>query len=666
MNNIIIECRNRDSLDAIKSFDNQILQEGGGINGVWETNLQEKTILEEGDMVVCRNSYIDTKAEASQKIVIEEDTQITMEFIYYAVNYYGALRLFSPSAPGIWSIDPKSDVEPLNYADSVRMPLNDGLIYVACTETGDGTNFKFQRQITIQGQKALQGVGGNLVYARFTDENGAVQTQAVEIPGYVQVGWGTEEKVDINVLYDNSKIPAGQTAPLEIFNSKFDSTGNLVPALDQRLDGTSEVVANLKVLPLTGAIDQSGKLYKPVKGTRTFTLPQGNYDPIELCNAINGLATQVGDKTPTNSDLNDNTLLLGVGGELNINADKNHFILARDLENQPVPSYGYQFRTTSTHQPQILGASQVELSFDPDTNRFKWNFLHTPIFAQADASSGSEAEKGGIASATGWDADYTGNPDPPLPVFRWRNAKNGGIAFTKLRPRALWADKLGFDLNIFKRDYTGRQTGIPNPDSLLVNFVVQPSNSAGNKFQVQTIDSSVPVFTNPLKDGTNMTTGFMGLSDIFNKASNTFQNMLSVSAPPVTGKPQSQYVTIGQTTNEIRAGKGVLDVTSGTSDFGYFLIEVEAQFDNNYLTPTGNNRHIVAIVSKYYLKENYTSSTSADSIMYIHKGPPQLLSSFKCRILNSNKKVPENIGDDNTIILEIVKADKREMKQLKN
>ena len=148
----------------------------------------------------------------------------------------------------------------------------------------------------------------------------------------------------------------------------------------------------------------------------------------------------------------------------------------------------------------------------------------------------------------------------------------------------------------------------------------------------------------------------MGLSDIFNKASNSFQNMLSIQNPTNTGVPVSQYVTIGQDTNDIRAGKGLLDVTSGKSDFGYFLIEVEAQFDNNYLTPDGNRRHIVAIVSKYYLKENYTSSTSADSIMYVHKGPPQLLNSFRCRILDSNKNVPENIGDDNTIILEIVKA----------
>ena len=656
MNNFIIECRNRDSLDIIKNFPNQNLQEGQ-TNGVWSTNLQEKVVLEEGDMVMCRASYIDTKAEASQKIVIEEDTTIVMEFIYYAVNYYGAVRAFDASAPGTWNIGPTSLVKPLNYAPQVRMPFNDGQIYISCTENSDGTNFLFQRQMTIQGQKALQSVGGNLVFARYTDENGAVQQKAIEIPGYVQVGWGTEENVDVNVLYDNSKVPAGQSSALEIFNSKFDSTGNLVIALDQRLDGTTEVVANLKVLPLTGAIAQSGKVYTPKVGKKFFTLPQGNYDPVELCSAINGLATLVGDKPPTNADLNDNELLIGVGGTLNVNSDQNHFILARDATNQPVDSYGYEFRTdVASVDPQICGASQVELSFDPDTNRFKWNFLHTPIFAQASADSGSEAEKGGIASARGWDADYTGNPDPPTPTLRWRNAKNGGIAFTSLRPSSFWHDKLGFDLEVFQRDYTGRQTATPNPNCLLVNYVVKPHNDGGTHFQVQTIESSVPVLTNPLKDGVNMTTGFMGLSDIFNKASNSFQNMLSIQNPTNTGVPVSQYVTIGQDTNDIRAGKGLLDVTSGKSDFGYFLIEVEAQFDNNYLTPDGNRRHIVAIVSKYYLKENYTSSTSADSIMYVHKGPPQLLNSFRCRILDSNKNVPENIGDDNTIILEIVKA----------
>tara|TARA_Y100000114_G_scaffold105871_1_gene99135 strand:- start:856 stop:2850 length:1995 start_codon:yes stop_codon:yes gene_type:complete len=664
MNNFIIECRNKDSLDIIQNFPNQVLQEGQ-TNGVWSTNLQEKVVLEEGDMVMCRASYIDTKAEASQKIVIEEDTTIAMEFIYYAVNYYGASREFS--SPN-WVLKADSRVKPLNFAQNVRLPVNDGKIYICCSETSDGTNFEFQRQMTIQGQKALQSVGGNEVFARYTDENGIVRTKAVQIPKYVQVGWGTEEKVDLNILYDASRVPAGQTAPLEIFNSIFDSNGNLVPALDQRLDGTQEVVANLRVLPLTGKQGMSGKLYTPIIGKRSFTLPQGNYDPNELCSAINGLATLVGDTPPTNADLNDNEFLIGVGGELNINADKNHFVEQRDLLNEPLETYGYEFNTASGISPQIVGASQVELSFDPDTNRFKWDFLHTPIFAQASGEAGSEAEKGGIASATGWDADYGGNPNPPLPTIRWRNAKNGGIAFTSLRPASLWADKLGFDLQVFQRDYTGRQTTIPNPNCLLVNYDIRPrtQGATGTHFTVQGVQSSVPVLTNALKDGVNMTTGFMGLSDIFNKASNTFQNMLSVSAPPNTGVPLSQYVTIGQATNEIRAGKGLLDVTSGKSDFGYFLIEVEAQFDNNYLTPSGNRRHIVAIVSKYYLKENYTSSTSADSIMYVHKGPPQLLNSFKCRILDSNKEVPENIGDDNTVILEIVKAQREKQKQIKN
>ena len=128
--------------------------------------------------------------------------------------------------------------------------------------------------------------------------------------------------------------------------------------------------------------------------------------------------------------------------------------------------------------------------------------------------------------------------------------------------------------------------------------------------------------------------------------------------------PKSSLGVIGQTTKNIRAGDGLLAATGGATTFGYFLVEVQAAFGNNYINNNGNFKHIVAIVSRYYEKESYTSSTSADSIIYTHSGNPVIINSFNCRILNSDKSLAQNIGQDNTIILEVQKAPKQ-LKQIK-
>jgi hypothetical protein len=59
----------------------------------------------------------------------------------------------------------------------------------------------------------------------------------------------------------------------------------------------------------------------------------------------------------------------------------------------------------------------------------------------------------------------------------------------------------------------------------------------------------------------------------------------------------------------------------------------------------------------YYLMNSYTSASEADSIVYTHSGNPVFLDSFKCRILDSDKIVANNLGSDNTIFLQIVKAE---------
>jgi hypothetical protein len=668
MENYIIELRNKDALALIQP-EGAVLQDGFE-NGVWTTNLQEKLTLEEGDQLICRNSYIDTKAEAQQKIIIAEDTTLTMNFIYYANNWNGNKRQYA--APN-WGTDVSSAKTPIDQIANVRIPISDGELYVACNKSATGSNFRFLKNITMQGVDIFDNVGGFGIALRYKDVNGAIAETIIELPKWYEVGSGTTKVIPVNITFDINK-PADQSAPLVAFTTKF-VNGRQIAEMQQPLQppaaGQKGIFANTKIQPFTGEIALAGDLYTPAPASKSVVLPQGNYDPTELCEVVNGLFEIVGDDAPTLQNLNDNPLLISVGGRDENgdipNAGLNNFIRIVD-ETTAVGEleYGFQYTTetgANAQAPNILGASQVELSFDPDTNRFNYNFLHTPCYANAAGNDGGDVEIAGLAAAKGWTQGNSGNPTPVLPTKRFRVGKNGGILLTGLQPRTFWSNQLGFDLDPFIKDQFGKDTNIPNPNCIIVNPLQKSHAANGAEYAVGSLSATVPVFSTLPKDGVQMTNGFIGISSIFNKG-DKFQKQIGQKEPANDGSTESSLGVIGQTTNNIRAGDGLLAATSGATTFGYFLVEVQAAFGNNYINNNGNFKHIVAIVSRYYEKESYTSSTSADSIIYTHSGNPVIINSFNCRILNSDKSLAQNIGQDNTIILEVQKAPKQ-LKQIK-
>lgn len=662
MENYIIELRNKESLRIIQESNGTTLQEGEP-NGVWTTNIQagNELYLEEGDTLICRNSYIDTKAEAQQKIIVPEGgLDVSIKFYYYSVNWNGNAREYISNST--WRQTNGSVRIPINPTDNKVLPQSDGKLYLACNVTNDGSDFRFQKSLTYVGQNALQGVGGFNVFIRYNDINGNVATKLVELPAYFEFGWGTDSQLDINVLYKNTApFPLGQDSPIACFLPNT-SLSNPEPDLSLRMDGTGREFKDTVIQAFTDPTTLSGKVFSPATGFVNFNIPQGNYDPNELCETINTLTTQHGPNAPTLQNLADNQLLIPVSGT-DSNGDfpnmaLNNFIRFQEDGDDTVDGYGFTYQT-SGGAPNILGASQFVLDFDEDTNRFSFQFLHTPVYSQADGTNGGTTLLGGFCSAQGWSGDQENQPNPNLPTNRYRVGKNCGILLTDLQPASLWSDQLGFDLDRFKRDpQTGKQTNVPNPDCILVAVNQKSKNGNGVEYTTNGLQTGLPLFYTLPKDGKQMTNGFLGVNTIFEQASN-FQKQVTLSAPSDKGEAKSHFVALEQQTQDITAGDSLFSATSGKTTFGYFLIEVQAQFQNNYVNTVGNFKHIVAVVSRYYEKESYTSSTSADSIIYTHSGEPVLINSFRCRILDSDKRVADNIGNDNTVILELVKAPKQ-------
>lgn len=661
MDNYIIELRNKDVVDKLR-VENSVLQEGA-VNGVWSTNLSagNNLVLENGDTLICRNSYIDTKAESEGKIVIVEDTPITVKYNYYANNWNGNAREYISNST--WRTTNTSIKTPINATDNKVIAQSDGKMYIACDVTDSGSDYRFQKSLTYVGQNALQHVGGFNVYIRYNDVNGNIATKLVELPKYFEVGWGTDSQLDINVTYKATPpFPLGQTSAIACFLPNTSST-NPEPDLQLRMDGTNFEYQDTVINALTDPTVLQGKLYTPKVGFSEFTLPAGNYTPAELCETINDEMTKSKGE-PTLANLTNNQLLVPIGGADGNgdipNTAFNNFIRVQGEGDDTVDGYGFKY-TEGVNAPSILGASQFVMSYDDDTSKFNFQYLHTPIYSNADGSDGNDGIKGGYGSAKGWTGDQENQPNPNLPTNNYKIAKNGGILLTDLQPASLWQDQLGFDLQRFQRDQTGKPTNIPNPNCVLVGQTQAAKNSQGQDYTTNGLQTSIPLFYNLPKNGVNMTEGFVGVNTTFLKSAK-FQQQIQLAPPAgasgLAGTAQTTFTLIGTDTEDITAGKSVLATDNTRTTFGYFLIEVQGNFVNNYLNENGNFRHIMSIVSRYYSKENYTSSTAADSIVYTHKGDPITLNSFNCRILNSAKQVAENIGEDNTVILELVKAPK--------
>jgi hypothetical protein len=79
-------------------------------------------------------------------------------------------------------------------------------------------------------------------------------------------------------------------------------------------------------------------------------------------------------------------------------------------------------------------------------------------------------------------------------------------------------------------------------------------------------------------------------------------------------------------------------------------------FVNNSYIGSTFYRNINGIISKYYAYGSYAFAESDAAIQYIHSGAPIQLKSVHVRLLKSNKKLDVNLGDDNTVILQVIKG----------
>ncbi len=252
---------------------------------------------------------------------------------------------------------------------------------------------------------------------------------------------------------------------------------------------------------------------------------------------------------------------------------------------------------------QMMGANQLSLDFNEDTNKFQWTYLHTPII-----NDGNQV----IAIAqTATDAD----------VNRYFNniiTTNGGVFLFDLQPRSFWQNKLGFDVESILMPPIFNAADATLADRNLVNCTTFTQNGLSMPLSI-----FLPQ-TNIFGD-VSLNTGAISIDP------RGISGLYTGNTDPVPVKYVASSGTI-----PINA------VTTYSSDIGaYYKISVDfGQLTKMYSEKTVGDsssiKNINVVASKYWTSNGKMTIFSDSGISYIHSGPTMYITDFEIKVTDEN------------------------------
>lgn len=625
MENIIIECR-----EAEAQVNNNA--------GDWSTKIQEHVVVEEGDEITIRNVFIDTEATESEKIVIPFDIELKLSNYKYLIDW--AYLDYSPRN-GAYSktfITPLSNIfpnkelciktasqdlpnfNPFSFMDDNKQgrPGVGGLKQISTggpflmTQRDTVMTTDLIPEVFLAPKSSNSDFGNCIMEITYTDPNNNVRTRHIMVPLY-SAGKGPQ----VVQPYILCKHNTDRTY-------KFFVSGNPKSALT--LKNTvyqSEIVET-----------QSAKATAlPIVTDDTITIPKGNYDPDDLTVILN---REMNKNTP-NTTYVDSPYLKIVTSKAYSN----------DVKFYPILDEGYPFTIDPTFNNEdtddnninyYVGASKLEIAYIPSSKQFSWNYMHMP---------------------------YYDGPSEATVYYDLLNglthiSANGGIMWEGLQatnkatgePFDFWSNIMGFELEgvnniLVESQFAYDGAGILRPQ--ILNYAKGVTVTSG----FSGIDSAI------LKTPANTDQESPALAPFFASplgiptasSRNSGGNPKIISATVTNGLPS----TVTKTDPII----GKSSSLNHQDSYGYFLLEVQAKFANEFIGKENNFNFIKSIISRFYSIDSYTSGSAQDSVVYIHKGEPMLLDSFNIRVLEPDKQLATNIGNDNSVYIQVIKPPKK-------
>jgi hypothetical protein len=628
MENIIIECR-----EAEAQVNNNA--------GDWSTKIQEHVVVEEGDEINIRNVFIDTEATESEKIVIPFDIELQMANYKYLIDWT-FLDQNHVEAYKDNGINPKSNIFPnrekclkfaateptgvdiFAYMDDCKNGrpegpqgqkfVSTGQAYIL-TEQPKNMTTDLVVEVFLAPKSSSADFGNCILQIKYVDPQGDDRERHVMVPLF-QAGKGSQIVQPYILCKENTErtyslFASGDSkSPLTLRNTVFQS--ELVETQNNK------PTCLLKI------------------GRDSITVPKGNYDPDDLTVLLNREMNK--NKQPSPAYIDSPYMSLIISNEPN----NSLFWGIEDVNAFPfkIASRDDPFSPGDVITNYYVGASKLELAYIPSSKQFSWNYMHMPYYD-------------GPSEAT---AFYDLRTQVQV-------TKNAGIMWESLQavnkttgePFDFWSNILGFELQ-----------GVNNIQAE-VKYTYQNYEGA---------DTLKPDIQN-YENGKTVTGGFSGIDAGILKTSPTtdfesadiapfFASPLDIpgatskvsganptlrSATPTNGLPS----TVTKTDPII----GLVSSLNHQDSYGYFLLEVQAKFRNEFIGKENNFNFIKSIISRFYSIDSYTSGNAQDSIVYIHKGEPMLLDSFNIRVLEPDKQLATNIGNDNSVYIQVIKPPKK-------
>jgi len=580
-------------------------------NGDFKVNLDKPIIIENGDQVALYKSFIDTTLQQTEKIKLTDDIQLNLSFIMYARNWWGKVKT---------PVDLTVDGVFLNGA-----LIADNEDYIICDNITSGGGVSVLDKIDY-GQyrfnegRPIKSFGGFTGTYEYQDANGDAQKTSIKIPEIDLVKNPSEKLVvDLNIRCRT--------------NSFVDITPQ--KTLEERGCWDFKKKQSHAEFRYTNPPVSGDFHFSPYIQTVNVVIPAGNYDPTVLAQFITDELTRV-DEVPF-TDIPQGSPFLSSGEFLGMNngvlqvgaVQSSGRVAVRDGNKVFLPVNGGNRSSppvAGTDLEYIVGASQVALTFQ-DNSIFSWEFLHTPYYVGA----------AGTTKSIGIEYVRTNEASETYKVVN----KYGGVAFTHMSANVLNSDGTVGDTFDFWENIMKFDVG---------SLCVVPEDVG--TFQLTDTDGSVLSGTStklnvPLKDSVNTTGGLISIDATLDKSSETPFSYTKLTPPTCIPTEISGTFGIQATTP--------YDVNDAY-DTPYFRVDIECSVRNKIVGEKTLFNNTFAIVGRYYELNSYNAGTSADSLVYVHKGEPVVMSSLNVRILDNEGKMPVRLGADNTIYLQVVKS----------
>jgi hypothetical protein len=568
-------------------------------NGDWTTTLAKPVELADGDTMLINRSFIDTTSDSNSKTVIPENIKATIYFYPY---------LSSIVQPGVAIADSGKSYEsaPVRTADNEFGC--DGFDYFWCRNNASDSYGASMRWITVISLRSsyynqttkhymgdLSPQKNDYLLLNYTDNNGNIQSYNLEVP-----------KTHIPFLGTTIDVPVSFIANVDkpLYPGNPDKWGG------ENGQNVDTELKNIKIVTTQLPVDNT---FEPLQVSRDIYIDAGSYNSADMLAVLNDQlqnASVNGQQSTAAADNPNNPLLKQVNG---VNYGTESFFVSSNVTETTGRFLRPSQANGANTQNWWFGSSQCNLDFDIASNKYFFKFLHMPFYNTT----------GAITSTLQTDStstkDFFVGKNSGLCISSFEAVYNDPSSPNYNKPYDFWHAQLGFD-----------------PSVCTAGHSMQKATTV-----ISGVNYLMPIMKNWL-NGVSTTTARAYIDDVVDKIDNYWR------------VPSVKIVNTSEFTQPIVAQQSVLNTIQ--LGYGYFVIEISGGLSPDLIGAVSINQNISAIVNRYYSLGSYTSGDESQSMVYTHSGPSVYLKDLKIRILDSDKNLALNLDPDNTIYINIIKA----------